>query len=597
MSSESNSPPVSARRVCGLLFLLGVLILPWLGNTPFATRGEPREALVTQAMVVTGEWILPRGYGDDVPSKPPFMHWLGAGFSKLAGKVSEFTTRLPSALGAIGFAVALYVFLVPRAGERRALITVIVLATSLEWFRAATICRVDMTLTALLAGGLLALFRWSERGLRGVPWVAILLLTGATLTKGPVSIVLPGAIFAIYLVLKGESLGRVVGRALLAGLPIVVGAGLWYVAAWSEGGDDFIAKVLYENVDRFSGAIEDKPHAHSAFYLYVTVLIGFIPWTLFLLPTIVRRLVHGIRAGSPLRSLRQRWSAATDFERFACLVIFGFLLFFSIPTSKRAVYLLPAYPFMAFFVSGVIEGWTTGVVWRRCARVLSGAIVFLFGIVALYHFDFLDLGWFVKKPTALFDATFFGTHVAGIDFASAGPLFLVALGLCGLGVWLLVAPPAAPTAFSGFRVVAGLVGAVLLVVQAVVVPAVMTPLSLERVARDIAPLVPPQAGLYSFGTEFYGVSFYLEREIFRARQPLKPGDMILVLERNRGRLSEVLGSEGAAAVVFTTPYGVVKPRDRVSLVEVRAVSVAAAGSESVRSGIAGASNRELEEDE
>jgi hypothetical protein len=546
------------------------MFLPWIGQAPFSTRGEPREALVAQAMVVTGEWVLPRGYGDDVPSKPPFMHWVSAGVSQIVGGVSEFTARFPSACGAIVFALAFYLFLTPRCGERRAFVTIVVLTTSLEWFRAATICRVDMTLSALLAGALLLLFRWSERGLGGAPWSAILLLIGATLTKGPVSIVLPGLIFAAYLISKGESLVRVATRGLLVGVPVLMGAGLWYLLAYREGGAEFIAKVWYENVDRFAGTIEDKPHAHSAFYLYLTVFIGFIPWTVFLLPTIVRRGVAAVRGGISFARLRQGFGALTDFERFALLVVLGFLIFFSMPTSKRGVYLLPAYPFIAFWVSGLIERWVTAVVWRRSARVFAGVVLSLCGVIAAYRFDALDLGAVIKKPNALFDATFYATHLAGIDFMTVGPSFLLVVGLIVGAAWVFCFPPAARgEALAGFRVVAGLVLGLYLVAQAVVVPAVTRPLSLERVARDIAPLVPSEAKLYSHATEFYGVSFYLGREIYRATRPLEAGARVLVLERNRARLAEVLSPGQTTAVVFTSPYGVVKPRDRVTVVEVQ----------------------------
>ena len=97
-----------------VLSLFFVLTIPWLGLTPFSTRGEPREALVAQAMVTSGDWILPRGYSDDVPSKPPFMHWVIGVVSHLAGEVNEFTARFPSALAALVCLAAFYLFIARR---------------------------------------------------------------------------------------------------------------------------------------------------------------------------------------------------------------------------------------------------------------------------------------------------------------------------------------------------------------------------------------------------------------------------------------------------------------------------------------------------
>jgi hypothetical protein len=74
--------------------------------------------------------------------------------------------------------------------------------------------------------------------------------------------------------------------------------------------------------------------------------------------------------------------------------------------------------------------------------------------------------------------------------------------------------------------------------------------------------------LYSFGTEFYGVSFYLHREIYRFTPEIEVGAKILVLERNIDRLHQAIAPERLTKIHSISSYGVVKPRDRVALVEV-----------------------------
>ena len=75
-----------------------VMLIPFLGLTEFNTKGEPREAVVAYTMLEHGNWILPINNGGDIPYKPPFFHWCIAFFSLFAGHVSEFTSRLPSAV-------------------------------------------------------------------------------------------------------------------------------------------------------------------------------------------------------------------------------------------------------------------------------------------------------------------------------------------------------------------------------------------------------------------------------------------------------------------------------------------------------------------
>jgi len=562
MNTSAPSSHLPRGSFFTIILLCFALTVPWLGVLPFSTWGEPREALVAQAMLSTGEWVLPRGYSDDVPSKPPFMHWIIGGVSLLGGEVTEFTARIPSALGALLFIGAFYLFLARRTTAERAGLTCIILVFSIEWFRSSLACRVDMTLSALLAGGLLALFRWAERDLRGFPVFGALLLIGATLTKGPVSIVLPGAILGLYLLLRGEPFGRLIGKAFLLGVPVLLGAAVWYLLAWQRGGDDFAAKVLYENVARFSGTMEDKPHAHSALYLYLTVLIGFIPWTLLLGPSLIRAGLARIKRGVRLGGLREGFRALAPFDRYAVIVIVAFLLFFSVPTSKRGVYLLPAYPFIAYFLAAFIESTVTEVVWRRASRIIGGAVVFLVLCVAGFSVGLLDLGWFVKKPAALFDATFFVEALANVGASTGG---MMAIG--GL-LLLAIAALVRPLPGRGFVNVVVLLSALFLTANAVVVPTVQAPLSLKRYAGDLAPRVERQTKLYSYGTEFYGVSFYLHREIFRATPEIELGAQVLVLDRNIERLQGELPTGKTTRTLSVSNYGVVKPRDRIALVEI-----------------------------
>jgi len=42
-----------------LVALCGAIYFPYLGNTPFFDKGEPREALAVQDIVQRGEWLFP----------------------------------------------------------------------------------------------------------------------------------------------------------------------------------------------------------------------------------------------------------------------------------------------------------------------------------------------------------------------------------------------------------------------------------------------------------------------------------------------------------------------------------------------------------
>ncbi len=87
-----------------------ILLFPFLGETLFNTRGEPREAVVALSMLQDGNWVLPINNGVDMAYKPPFFHWLVALVSLVAGGVSEYTSRMPSALALTAMVLAGYAF-------------------------------------------------------------------------------------------------------------------------------------------------------------------------------------------------------------------------------------------------------------------------------------------------------------------------------------------------------------------------------------------------------------------------------------------------------------------------------------------------------
>ena len=104
---------ISQRPLCLLAAVIlyqTLLTIPWLGLKPFYSRGEPREALVAQAMINSGDWILPQRYGDDIATKPPMTHWLMAAAAQPLGEMREAAARLPSALGGVIVIAAFFWF-------------------------------------------------------------------------------------------------------------------------------------------------------------------------------------------------------------------------------------------------------------------------------------------------------------------------------------------------------------------------------------------------------------------------------------------------------------------------------------------------------
>ena len=188
---------------------LCLLLLPWLGETLFYSKGEPREAIVAVSMLQSGNWILPENYGGDIPYKPPFMGWLIAAFAWLfnGGVVTEYLSRLPSALASIAMVMGGYVWAARERGTRFAMIFSFVTIGCFEVFRASVACRLDMALTACMVGAIYLMYHIREHSPKRKGWLylaVLLLLTCATLTKGPVGALLPCFVMGVYRLLRRD---------------------------------------------------------------------------------------------------------------------------------------------------------------------------------------------------------------------------------------------------------------------------------------------------------------------------------------------------------------------------------------------------------
>ena len=352
-----------------IIILAIVMMIPFLGLTDFNTKGEPREAVVAYTMLEHGNWILPINNGGDIPYKPPFFHWCIAFFSLFIGHVNEYTSRLPSAVSLVLMTIGGFVFYAKRKNAQTSLIAAILTLTAFEVHRAGMNCRVDMVNTAFMVGAMYLLYRWWEKGKHQLPWLAILCMSGATLTKGPVGIILPCFVMGVFMLTQRENFWGIVWRMALTALLSLVIPFCWYYAAYLQGGDEFLRLVKEENIDRFMGKMAYESHENPAWYNLLTLITGWLPYTLLLLFSL---FILPWKKFSKTRFLENA-KKATPLQIFTWLAFLLVLFFYCIPKSKRSVYLLPCYPFMAYLIAEYI-------VWMMKEKM--GALKVYAGVIA-----------------------------------------------------------------------------------------------------------------------------------------------------------------------------------------------------------------------
>lgn len=531
--------PVAKGTVFFVLALL--MVVPWLGLTEFNTKGEPREAVVSMSMMQQEDWVLPVNNDIDIPYKPMMFHWTGSLASFLnGGEVNEFTSRLPSAL-ALALLVGATCWFYSRFDRRKwaPALTAAIMLTCFELHRSGVSARVDMTLTFWMVSAFF--LRWyrersaeRRRFLYRIPWLAILCMSAAMLSKGPVGILLPLLATGIFMLLKRENILRSFLWMTLFALLASVLPLLWYYEAWLQGGDDFLSLVMEENFGRMTGTMTYESHSNPWHYNFWITAAGFLPWTLLALigaaGMLVRKL-SGARADSDSGSVKtpRRWFkwSGSDLDLFTLVSLATVMIFFCLPSSKRSVYLMPAYPFIAWFAARwFIWLGKNGYAWA--IRAFGAVLASLAIIVELVFL-------FVKMP--LSEAIVFTGRKAEANMAMLDALrdtgilawILVALLFgCGVAWFVWKGKLKRPVAMLGAE--AAILFLLFSALDGGLQPALLNTKSLKSDAKNIAEIIgdEPIYEFIEFGESatankyhFFELDFYLGDRIknFRRRSP------------------------------------------------------------------------------
>lgn len=535
---KTETQTIRRRNWLILLLILVVTFIPFLGETLFNTKGEPREAIVAMSMLQSGDWILPVSYGSDIPYKPPFLAWCIAAFSALfGGHVTEFTSRLPSALACIAMVMAgfsLYTRESHGHGSGAvAVVAAFITFTSFEVHRAAYACRVDMLLTAFIVCAIYTLYWYYRFGrLRELVLLAVFLMSCGVLTKGPVGMILPCLVIGVFRLTEGEHFWKVLMSMAAIGLASLLLPALWYVAAYHSGGQEFLDLAMEENFGRFLGKMSYSSHANPVWYNFVTLFAGFLPYTLLLLLTL-----FSLRCGNSSTVptsfsawIKQQWRrflAMRPISRLSLLAAVLIFSFYCFPESKRSVYLLPVYPFIAYFIALYLRRMVVAV--PRMVKVYCAFIAFLamaapllFAIVRFGALDGVGSGSLRRS-------------IDGLMSVDAGVVGMLMLALSfGAGLSLVVSLFREPAR----NCLAWSVGTTVLIYwsfSAVYQPGVLNTKSDLPVARDIERLYPSTAPIYSLVDDsmlrYYTINFYLDDRLRRFDAEL-PAEGYLLVGRN-----------------------------------------------------------------
>lgn len=356
--------------------LVGVIIALFL-NLGGASLWDIDEGIygeIAREMLERGDLVVP--YYNYAPryDKPPLTFWLSVLTIKVFG-ANELGVRIVSALFGVGGIVLAGVVGRKLFDQETGLSSALILGTSLIWFIEARMGLVDTALSFFIA--VTAFSAWllfTEQK----PQYYLLLFAAAglgTLVKGPIALLLPGAIIFCWLGWR-ESLRQLVRPWFWAGVALFLAIILpWHLAIWQREGMAWINSYFgYHMFTRFTQGIEQ--HGAPFYYYIIILLVGFVPWSP-LFWSITRDALGVVKSKM---AGRLSLSRATKFLLWWAGVI---IVFFSIAQTKLPGYILPAMIPLAILISDWLHRGGTALARVLREYVLASLLVGLVIVLAL----------------------------------------------------------------------------------------------------------------------------------------------------------------------------------------------------------------------
>lgn len=371
-----------------------------LGIQHIVSPDEPRYAVAARTMMNGGDLIVPIFNNHPHLEKPVLFHWLLI----VSGTVAQFLGISLDTAGFrfeplfMGWLAVIGICLLGRRllNQRGAVVAAVILMTTYQFHNTARELVIDMTLTAFLLWSWLffhvACARLERAGPAFWPLLGFYLCLGlACMSKGPFLVGIFSTVPLLVYLLWTRRLRLLTRAGLWWGAPLSLAMGLsWFVALRLKGYDPtpFFA---VENLNRFLGR---KDHIHYLpffFYLH-SIFTIFAPWVVFL-PFAAwwsfRRIpgtqysIPEVR-GAESTNEKELSIVSREFREFlsdnaklaTCALGISFVIM-GVSASKRHLYLLPLFPYLALWVAWFLEHTFLS---REGVAAGSGLVGFLRGL-------------------------------------------------------------------------------------------------------------------------------------------------------------------------------------------------------------------------
>lgn len=323
---------------------------------------EGRYADISRHMFESGDWLVPRLDGLPFIHKPPMLHWLSSIAMHIFG-VHVWVVRLVPVLAASLLLIGTYLFVRKYLSQKIAELSILMMATNLLFFGSSQYVNHDLLLATGITLSVFCLVDFSLCNRKTMLFLGYFFAAAAFLTKGLIGILIPGMILLPWL-LYTRQYKRIPAFFNPFALLFLAALTLPWLYQMQQIYPDFLHYFFIDQqFNRFHS--NQFNNNQSWFFYLVILLVSLLPWLLTLRWTGLRTMLQQQRL-NPVGQLLIWWLVSV-------------VIFFSIPPSKLAGYILPALTPLIILCAVAFEKSTLNT--QQLTRMQKYALVAFVGLL------------------------------------------------------------------------------------------------------------------------------------------------------------------------------------------------------------------------
>jgi 4-amino-4-deoxy-L-arabinose transferase-like glycosyltransferase len=362
------SPDTLYRRAwvyAGIIVFSALFLLPFLGSVHLFDSDETNYAESAREMIVTGDYLTVQIDYEPFPEKPPLFFWLQVLSMKLFG-INEFAARFPNLICGILSLVMLYFLGRQVYSHRFGLLWILSYGAAVLPFFFFKSGIIDPWFNLFIFMGI-ARFIFYFDPLKERTRLRNLILSAlffglATLTKGPVAVLIFMLCFLLFLSLKRFRISTSTSHVVLFTLVLALVGGSWFLFQAINGNTNIIRDFITYQFRLFTS----DSSVHDGFFGYhiVVLLLGVFPASVIAMKSFTKKSEN-----TELQRLFRQWMY---------LLLGVVIVLFSLVNTKLLHYSSLAYFPLTFLAAWVWEKWLD----RKIE--ISGWQVVLIFLIALF---------------------------------------------------------------------------------------------------------------------------------------------------------------------------------------------------------------------